>query len=140
MANYNTKQKQLIFEYLKNNKDRCLNVNDIKTHFDNINQKIGQTTIYRYLSNLEQNGNVVRYINDIDGSSSYQYIDKECHLHFHLKCINCNTLIHLNCLKLMDLEKHIINEHNFTIDSFKTIIYGLCSKCREKRLKDEKNI
>ncbi|MDD3392523.1 MAG: transcriptional repressor [Bacilli bacterium] len=127
---YKTKQKELILQFLKENKDKCLTVKEIKTNFDLKQIIIGQTTIYRYLSNLEEQGIISKYINNVDNSSSYQYITDDCHLHFHLKCIKCGKIIHLECLKLNDLEKHIIEKHDFKIDNFKTVIYGLCSKCK----------
>lgn len=127
---YNTKQKQLIIDYLKDNSDKCLTVFDIKKHFEKSNIEIGQTTIYRCLDLLEKDNKVVKYVNS--DCSSYQYIEDDCHLHFHLKCIKCGNLIHLDCLELEKLESHIKGEHKFQIDNSKTIIYGICKICIER--------
>lgn len=127
---YNTKQKQSIIDYLKANMEKCLTVFDIKNYFDEKNIEIGQTTIYRCLDELEKNNKIIKYTNDI--SASYQYVEDDCHLHFHLKCTVCLKLIHLDCLELNNLESHIKQEHKFKIDNSKTVIYGICPKCLEK--------
>jgi Fe2+ or Zn2+ uptake regulation protein len=30
------------------------------------------------------------------------------------------------------MEKHILDEHGFTVSSGKTVIYGLCKSCSDK--------
>lgn len=130
MIKYDTKQKRLIIDYLKNNYNECLTVGEIRKYFNQLNENIGQATIYRCLKELEKNNEVIKYQNGIQ--SSYQYINYQCHLHFHLKCIKCGVLIHLNCKDLEKVENHIQNEHHFKIDNSRSTIYGFCSNCIER--------
>ena len=52
---------------------------------------------------------------------------------FHCKCINCGKLIHLHCDDLVDIQTHLLKEHHFTLDPYRTIFYGICEECRTGR-------
>lgn len=132
MSRYQTKQKKIIHDFLEKNSNNCFTALDIIEYFKTVNEIIGQATIYRYLNELEIQNKIIRYNGEIGTSSSYQYVNDDCHIHFHLKCIKCNKLIHLECDELNNIEKHIKNEHNFLINGSKTVLYGLCSKCRKE--------
>ena len=61
----------------------------------------------------------------------YQYNDTAvCSEHYHLKCIKCGGIIHLDCSFMINMEQHIEENHNFWVDNSKTIIYGICEKCK----------
>lgn len=125
---YNTKQKDIILNYLKENKDKCLTSNEIYDYLKKDN-KIGLTTIYRFLNKLE-NENLIKKYND-KKEATYQYIDSdECKNHIHLKCMKCNCVIHLECNEATSLTKHIQDEHNFNIDS---TIFGICKECQDEK-------
>ena len=125
---YNTKQKDIILNYLIENKDKCLTSNQIYEYLKKDN-KIGLTTIYRFLNKLESE-NLIRKYTD-KKSATYQYINNdECKNHIHLKCIKCNSIIHLECDEALNLSKHIKDEHNFNIDS---TIFGICKECNDEK-------
>ena len=77
-------------------------------------------------------GTVRKYSFDGKTCACFQYIDEEqsCHNHFHLKCLNCGKLIHLNCDHLAEISSHIAEHHGFLIDSSQTVFYGVCAECR----------
>ena len=130
---YNTKQKQIILDYLKDNNDKCLTMKDI---YEGVkNNKIGVTTIYRYLNKLYEDGKINKFLND-NMEASYQYIlNDECINHIHLKCQKCGKIIHLDCHIINDFKNHVDLEHDFSIDNSKTTIYGLCKGCRNEKIK-----
>ena len=126
---YKTKQKDIILNYLMENKDKCFKACDIYDYLKKDNN-IGLTTIYRILNNLADTEIIKKYTDKKE--AMYQYIDYEkCKNHLHLKCIKCNNIYHLDCDEAMELSRHIKNKHNFLIDS---TILGICKEC----LKDEK--
>ncbi len=128
---YNTKQKNLILECLMNCRDKSFTVLEIKDYLQQNGSVVGLTTIYRYLSFLENEGMVKKFIEST--IAKYQYIDKNaCKCHFHLKCDICGKLIHLECSEINNLNLHIIQKHGFEVDSNKTIIYGVCKECSSK--------
>lgn len=125
---YNTKQKDIILNFLIDSKDKCLTINNIYEYLKNDN-KIGLTTIYRFLNKLEKDNIIKKYTNKKE--ATYQYINNdECKNHIHLKCLKCNNLIHLDCKDAVNLSKHIKDEHNFLIDS---TIFGICKECLNEK-------
>lgn len=121
---YNTNQKTIILNFLKNNKDKCFKLNEIYDFLKNDN-KISFTTIYRYLNNLEKDNVVKKYTDNKE--AMYQYVDTDkCRNHMHLKCIKCNNIIHLDCNEAIDLKNHIKEQHEFMLD---TTIFGVCKEC-----------
>lgn len=128
---YKTKQKELIIEYLINNKDKHVKAEEIVYSLMEMGNQVGKTTVYRCLEKLVEEGKVRKYFIEEGKGACYQYSEnkKECLEHFHMKCVECGELIHLNCDYLSGIGKHVKANHNFKIDSNKTVFYGVCEKC-----------
>ncbi len=129
---YQTKQKKMLIEYLKNNTERPISINDIITAICPDNS--GKSTIYRLISQLTNSGVLIKMQGDDAKSILYQYVGEgtDCSSHFHLKCSECKKLIHLDCKHIDKISKHIFDEHNFLLDMKKTVLYGICKKCSNK--------
>lgn len=124
---YNTKQRTLILDLLKKY-DREFTVKEI---YENISDTCGLTTVYRVIDKLFEDGLIKKIVGE-NGSIYYQYLDNCSHEnHFYLKCNNCGKLIHIDCDCIVDLKKHILDEHKFSLLSKNIIIDGLCSNCIE---------
>lgn len=136
---YNTKQKNVIIEMLKQNKDRHLTADEMLKLLDDMNSPVGKATLYRFLDVLVSTGDLRKYIT-VDGEKAcYQYVDDEigCHEHYHLKCIECGKLIHVDCTYIDEIQNHIEKHHNFSVDKSRIVLYGTCSDCMGVK-KDEK--
>ena len=133
-SGYKTKQKEKILDYLIRNKEKHTNVQEIITFLTAEGNPIGTATIYRQLDKLVDCGIVRRYNFDGKTGACYQYIEnkEECHEHFHLKCTICGKLIHLNCDRLSNINRHIFEKHGFQVDPSQTVFYGKCSECLSK--------
>ena len=131
---YNTKQKQLIYDYLMANSDKLLSCDEISDNLKIKGTPVGRATLYRFLDNLVSSGEARKIIDDSKKSAAYQLLDKDmnCHGHMHLKCSSCGTIMHLGCEFMSNVGQHILEHHSFKIDNSRTIIYGLCGACREK--------
>lgn len=128
-AEYNTKQRSIILDFLKENSAH-VSVKDITNHLSQQGIKIGVATVYRTLERLCESGVVRKFVIDERSGACYQYNSaSDCNEHFHLKCVSCGALIHMNCDFLAEMESHILKDHGFTVSSGKTVIYGTCSKC-----------
>lgn len=136
---YNTRQKEYIMEYLRRNADRHASVNDIVDYLRSTGREVGTATVYRCLDRLSQSGEVRKYLID-GGGACYQYIPDgaECAEHFHLKCVRCGELIHVDCDFLSEIGEHIRGHHRFRIDRSKTVFYGTCIRCAEAEAIDGK--
>ncbi len=138
-AEYNTKQRAIILDFLKENSAH-VSVRDIIAHLNEQGLSVGTATVYRTLDKLCEQGIVRKFIIDERSGACYQYAQgAECNEHFHLKCVNCGALIHVDCGFVAEMERHFFEEHGFTVSSGRTVIYGVCSKCAEIDIDEHKN-
>ncbi len=128
---YHTRQKRLILACLREKQDEHVNVENILGYLRENGETVGQTTVYRYLDKLVQNGVILKYIGLDANSASYQYVgEPAAHKdHYHLVCLQCGRLVHLNCKYIDEFAAHIQNDHSFSLDCMKTVFYGYCADC-----------
>lgn len=126
---YNTEQKRRIIEFLKSHSDRHFTTDEISKAI--CVDGAGKSTVYRQISKLFKTGIIRRF--EAVGSKSfvYQYagVQDDCDHHYHLKCVKCGRLIHMECARLDEVSEHISKEHDFLIGYGQSILYGECSKC-----------
>lgn len=135
---YETKQSRLVFDYLKENSSNHFSAEDIYFGIVKKGGKIGKTTVYRQLDRLCDKGIVRKLFSGDNDGFCYQYINGErCSNHYHLKCSVCGKLFHFECDFLDKAAYHILDEHNFMVDTSKIVFYGICEQCA-KRTEDNK--
>lgn len=123
--NYNTRQKELILSALKKEKKDFT----VKNIYDELNGKVGLTTIYRLVDKLVIEERIEKYIDN--SRTYYRYFEKcDSDNHFYLKCDKCKNMIHIDCNCINDLSNHIKNEHKFKLKKENIVINGICEKCR----------
>ena len=137
MVTYNTRQKQLVFDFICANKDKQLSCDEITFLLASNGTPVGKTTVYRQLQKLENEGKIKKIHSHNSKYFTYQYLDREmnCDGHLHLRCSGCGEYVHLGCDFMNKVSEHILDHHNFTVDNSRTEIVGLCGKCSEERLK-----
>lgn len=128
---YKTRQRLQVLNCLIDNKAKHLTADEIAVILKQQGAEVGKTTVYRALEKLLEEGSIRKYISEEGKSACFQYVgdSEECRQHFHLKCVKCGRLIHLECDYLSDLEAHIFEHHKFTVDNTKTVLYGVCGDC-----------
>lgn len=90
----------------------------------------GKSSLYRQLSRLIEEGTVRKFRDDTQSAYVYQYVGGgACACHFHLKCLSCGRLEHLDCVISDELLSHIRTDHHFDIDRGRSILYGMCQSC-----------
>jgi len=127
---YNTRQKRDILAFLKNHDLEPYSVDDLVFEMQELGEKVGRSTVYRYLEALAEQGRVRKYQTP-QGTVQYQHVSdsSDCDNHFHMMCKNCGRLYHVNC-KLMDaLTEHIYLDHSFKLDPRETTLVGICARC-----------
>lgn len=129
---YETKQKNYILDILKENKDKQMNCEEIYVALKEKNYSVGLATIYRYLDKLVELNIVRKYNSSHLGKAYFQYIDEDCkkHNHFHMICLKCNKLVHLDCELMNNFINHIEEHHKFKVVPEKIVYYGYCEECR----------
>lgn len=89
-----------------------------------------KSSLYRRLSALCEEGAVRKFRDASQDAYVYQYVGVgACSHHFHLKCLGCGKLEHLDCAISDQLLSHIRADHKFFIDRGRSILYGLCEAC-----------
>lgn len=138
-SKYKTKQKDILIEYLKNASGTHISAGDVCDYFKEQGANIGQSTVYRQLERLVDEGVINKYIIDGNSPACFEYVGEEgaddTHICFHCKCESCGKLIHLHCDEVEELQKHLYKKHKFRMDSRRTVFYGLCEACEQKESK-----
>ncbi len=132
-SKYKTKQRELLIGYLESVEGTHITVSDVCDYFKARGEGIGQSTVYRQLESLVDEGVVNKYIIDTNSPACFEYNGHEKHNDgetcFHCKCEKCGSLIHLKCEELCEIQDHLFKEHRFKLDPKRTVFYGLCEKC-----------
>jgi len=136
---YNTKQREFLIDFFKSCKNQCFTIEEVLKHAESNGINIGQTTIYRNLEKLVDEGIILRHSMPPLNGAYFQYVHdkKDEHEHYHLYCTHCGNVTHLTCEHFDELLAHIQREHKFNFDNQKTVFYGCCEKCADSLNKHE---
>ncbi len=140
-TSYKTKQRNQLMEFIKTTSGKHFTVEDVKKYCAEKNISIATATIYRYLEKMLAEHILNKYVIDEQSAACFEYIENSEEEaengHFHLKCEVCGKLIHLNCDELNLIKNHLLKEHGFSLDSFRTVFYGLCESCAAQKDKNK---
>lgn len=132
---YKTKQREILMDYFVNHPGVHVNAIDMYGYLRGQGMSVGQSTIYRHLEKLVDEGILSKYIIDGNSPACFAYVGEEhkqeetcC---FHCKCEKCGKLIHLHCEELQEMQAHLLARHQFKLDPQRTVLYGRCEECRE---------
>jgi Fur family ferric uptake transcriptional regulator len=131
---YNTKTRQLILDYLINNRQHAVSASNILEHLEAQGASPNPTTVYRYLDKLAGEQRIMKYVADKGEKAVFQYVDegRHCREHLHLKCVQCGRIYHLDCHFMDEVRAHLMAEHGFTLQCEGSVLYGLCRHCAQK--------
>ncbi len=132
-SKYKTKQREILSEYCKSVSGNHITASDVCSYFKEQGAAIGQSTVYRQLESLVDEGIINKYIIDANSPACFEYTghnsNNDGSLCFHCKCEKCGRLIHLKCAELSGIADHLYEEHFFRLDPKRTVFYGICDKC-----------
>ena len=121
-----------------NSGGRHITAEDILEYLKDNDTTIEKSTVYRYLEALTEQCVIRRYTIEDGIGACYQYIGNPggCQEHYHLKCSRCGRIFHVSCEFMDEINSHILKEHDFRVDSGKTVFYGICGACgnREEKM------
>ena len=131
--NYDTRQGRSLLEFLQRHSGEHFDRKQLCARLEQENITVGETTVWRYLEKLCEEGKVRK--SSPDGKSAcYTYGCCEGE-HYHLQCTRCKRLIHLECSDFDLLREHFLQEHGFAMDPVRTTVCGLCRDCLAKEAK-----
>ena len=107
---YRTRQRESIWNFLQENKDRHVMVDDVVDYLKSQGNGVGKSTVYRYLEKLVEEGKVRKYFLEEGAGACFQLAggDENCCKHYHLKCVRCGALLHVECSFLDQVHAHIL--------------------------------
>ena len=128
---YSTKQKRELLAYLRERGMGHFTVDEVVFAMQDRGEKVGRSTVYRYLETLTAQGSVRKYL-DAQGVTQYQHVDDDaaCDGHFHMLCKRCGSLMHVDCELIGSMAGHLMEAHGFQLDPRETILVGVCAQCR----------
>ncbi|MDU2202148.1 MAG: Fur family transcriptional regulator [Anaerococcus hydrogenalis] len=125
-----TKQRQIIFNALKNSNSKHLTPEELFSIVHQENKQVGIATVYRTLNIFEDLG-IVNKQEFTDSINTYELISQDDEHHDHLICKNCGKIVEEKILDNNDLSKLLKDKYNFQLDYYSLRIYGFCSECKE---------
>ena len=132
-SKYRTKQRDTLLAYFRSYPGKHITAGDVCAYCKEQGASIGQSTVYRQLESLVDEGVLNKYIIDANSPACFEYVDHDqCFrdgICFHCKCEKCGRLIHLKCDELSEVVEHLKGEHSFILDPRRTVLYGLCEEC-----------
>ena len=125
----NTEQKEFVINYLKQNGEKHISINQI---YDDLKDDVGKTTIYRIINNLIDKGLVTKIPLENGQGFCYKYNSKNdtCNKHYHLICEKCNHLYHFKSEEVEKVSKEVQQNEEFEIDNNRIVFYGICKECK----------
>ena len=132
-SKYRTKQREKLLRYFRSAPGIHITAGDLCNYFKEQGYPIGQSTVYRQLESLVDEGILNKYIIDGNSPACFEYAGTEdpddSGVLFHCKCEKCGKLIHLQCEELEKINGHLYREHQFRLNPLRTVFYGLCESC-----------
>lgn len=128
---YTTGPKKIVLDFFREHSDRHFSVNEVSDAV--CKNGAGKSTVYRQISRLFEQGVLRRFETPDSPQFVYQYADihDDCDHHYHLKCVKCGRLIHMECPHLNEVSEHIKEEHKFILGFGQSVLYGECTDCAE---------
>ncbi len=131
----NTRSKALILQCLQDLGGNHVTAEELSDMLKEKNTPVAKSTLYRFLSQLEQDGLVKKYFMGENSGACYQFVgeNSDCHEHFHLLCRQCGEVTHFENPSLEQLIKNLDSTNDFLIDIKDSPFYGTCRTCTKKR-------
>lgn len=124
----NTKQKEIILDILDHHRTHPT-IQEIYDFAKEKDQSIGQSTVYRNVKRLVEDGTILKLLNSTNESFHY---DINTAPHIHLICTSCKKIVDVLDNDYEAIINDIENKYNLSISKTNIMLEGLCSKCKKK--------
>ena len=137
LAEYETKQRRILLDYLNAHPDRGFSVEEL---FEGLSAEHtaeevpGKSTIYRLIGKLVGEGLVKRFAEGQGRQFAYQIVAcSACDAHLHLKCTACGSLYHMDHAISEQIMREVLSRSEFSLDEKETVLYGVCKGCKHNK-------
>jgi len=115
----NTRQKELILGEISGKKN-LFTVEELHRGTQKRDKRIGVATVYRFLREAKEAGDVYAY--ECEGKTVYSTTKKD---HCHFVCKKCGKTVHFNVNSIDFIKKKLEG----SINQFQISVEGLCKNC-----------
>lgn len=130
---YATRQQGAVLDLMRAHVGESLTVDQIVSALADAGSGVGKTTVYRTLERLSATGVVVQVPDGQGGPARYCLVEGSdegtC-----LACLGCHRVFPLDCEGLETFVEHVSEEHDFTVEPHRTVLYGYCHECSKGRM------
>jgi len=136
MKAYETEQRKLLIALFKSDPDRIYTVDEVEEILrgDSDDPTCSQSTIYRLIARLCEDGIVHKHAKDGSRKFYYQYVKSAaCGEHLHLKCDHCGKIFHMDDETSERVLLEVFHKNGFSIDGARTLMPGVCECCRRMK-------
>lgn len=137
MAEYETKQRRILLDYLNQHPDQGFSVEELyeglcAAHTDE--PVPGKSTLYRLIARLVSDGLVKRFTGEHGRQFAYQLVACDaCDSHLHLKCTACGNLYHMDHAVSEQIMSEVLQRSEFSLDEKETVLFGICKGCKHNQ-------
>lgn len=125
--NYNTQLRKLLSTFFAEQQDKHFTIDELQA----VIIDVSKSALYRNINQMVDDGFVRRFRESGSRKALYQYISNpECNHHFHLKCLECGQILHMNEADSGKLTELVNSQISFTMDTNKTMLFGYCNICK----------
>ena len=133
MAEYITKQKKTLLDFLSLHSERSFTVEELTEGIrlkSNDGRAVGKSTVYRLMTRFVEEGRVKRFVRGHSRRFVYQIVrGEDCKFHFHMRCTKCGRLFHLQESFSDELRDSIKRLSDFSVSETDTVLLGTCADC-----------
>ena len=132
---YKTRQRDEILRFFREHREQCFSVKEVYGQVD-----AGEATVFRAIAALTDAGLLRKFTAGGGRGECAYYQYDSCGArpdHIHLRCEDCGELFHMDCSFMETILSHFIDEHGFAVDCGRTVIYGVCASCRERKEREK---
>ena len=124
-----TKQRRLVLETVRNHTDHPT-ANQIYEEVHAIDSKVSQGTVYRNLSCLSEDGEILHI--KVPGADRY---DLRTELHYHIICIQCGKVIDIPFDYNAEPNGKVADMTGYTVLRHRILFEGICPDCKKEKTK-----
>ena len=121
-----SRQRESIKEYLSNTCEHPT-ADTVYMHVKQEYPNISLGTVYRNLSDLQKNGDIIA-ITTGDGTVHY---DARITDHAHFYCANCHSVIDVFISKADEINAFAENQLDCTVSGQQLVLFGCCKNCKK---------
>lgn len=122
-----------ILDILEHSPNRHLSAEEIYRLLIERGEETGVATIYRVLTQCEQAGLVRRL--QFEGDRAVFELACSDH-HDHIVCVRCSSVQEFHDETIESRQQEVAERHGFSIEQHSMVLYGLCTRCRERAVVD----